>query len=92
MDVAVDLGSGIWVEVVATVGAGEVNVGMESVGLVTTLTLYLLLVNTVFFLLSGTFFLGPWAFLTTGLVLGWAGHNWVFCGWVCCSWVCCSWV
>ena len=57
MDVAVDLVTDVWVEVVATVVVGvveftgEVVVGMEGVGLVITLTLYLLLVIMVLFLL-----------------------------------------
>ena len=54
---------------------GAVVVGVEGVGWVSTLTLYLLLVIMVLFLLSGTFALGPGAFLTMGLVIGWAGHG-----------------
>ena len=78
MDVAVDLVTGIWVEVVATVAVGAV--GVEGVGWVSTLTLYFLLVIMVLFPLSGTFVLGPGALLTMGLVLGWTGH-----GLACCS-------
>ena len=82
MDVAVDLVNGVWVEVVATVGAGAVEVGVEGVDWVSTLTLYLLLVIMVLFLLSRTFVSGLGAFLTMGLVFGWAGHSWVCCSWV----------
>ena len=81
MDVAaVGLVTGMWVLTVTTVGAGVVGVGEEGVGWVSTLTLYLLLAIMVLFLLSGTFALGPEAFLTLGLVLGWAGHSWVCWG------------
>ena len=67
-----DLAVGVWVLTVATVGVGAVEVGVEGVGWVSTLTLYLLLAIMVL-LLSGTFVLGPGDFLTMGLVLGWAG-------------------
>ena len=84
MDIVADLVTGVWVEVVATVGAGVVEFtgGIEVVctGLVSTLTLYFLLASMVFFLLSLA--LGPGTFLIIGLVLGWVG-----CGWVCCGWV-----
>ena len=80
MDSAPHLTTGVWVLTVATMGVGAVEVGVEGVGLVSTLTLYLLLVMMVLFLLSLA--LGPGAFLTMGLVLGWAGHGWVCCGWV----------
>ena len=48
MDVTVDLVTGVWVEAVATVGAGVVEftgvvvIGVEDVGWLSTLTLYLL--------------------------------------------------
>ena len=93
IDVAVDLVTGIWVEVVATVGVGAAEftgaVGVVVVGTAwaRTLTLYPLLAITVFFLLSGMSVLGPGAFLTMGLVLGRAGHGWVCCGQVCGNWV-----
>ena len=93
--VAVDLVIGIWVEVVATggVGAAEFTGAMGVVvvgtGWARTLTLYPLLAITVLFLLSWTSVSGPGAFLTMGLVLGWAGHGH---GWVCCGQVCCTWV
>ena len=50
MVVAVDLVTGIWVEVVATMWACVVEVRVEGVGWVSTLTLYLLLVIMVLFL------------------------------------------
>ena len=82
---AVDLTIGVWVLTTATMGAGAVEDGVEGVGWVSALTLYLLLeIMALFF----SFVLGHGAFLTMGLVLGWAGHGWVCCGWVCCSWVC----
>ena len=72
MDVAVDLVTGIWVEVVATMGAGAVEitgaVGVVGTGWVSTLTLFFLLLSMVFFYLSLA--LGPGAFLIMGLVLG----------------------
>ena len=77
MDVAVDLVTGSWVEVVATVGAGAVEfsgvVGMVGTGWAFTFTLYFLLVSMVFFLLSLA--LGSGVFLIMGLVLGWVGHG-----------------
>ena len=80
IDVAVDLVSGIWVEVVATVGVGAAEftgvVGLVVVdtGWARTLTLYPLLAITVLFLLSGIFFwvLGlsyPWGWCLIGLVM-----------------------
>ena len=82
MDVAADLVTGIWLEVVATVGVGAVEftgvVGVVVTGWASTLPLYLLLVSTVLFLLSLA--LGPGAFLIMGLVLGWNDHGWVCCG------------
>ena len=72
----------------ATVGVGAVEftgaVGVVVVGTgwARTLTLYPLLAIMVLLLLSGTFVSGNGAFLTMGLVLGWAGHGWVCCGWV----------
>ena len=94
MDSAVDLATGVWVEVVATVGVGAIEfTGVVGVGLVgmdwaSTLTLYLLLGSMVLLLLL--LVLGPGAFLVTGLVFrGWAlvlGCGWVGHGWVCCSW------
>ena len=56
---AVDLTDGVWVLTVAIVGVGVVEVGMEGVGWLSTLTLYFLLAIMVLFLLSGTFALGP---------------------------------
>ena len=82
IDSAVDLTNGVCVLTVTTVGVGAVEVRMEGVGWVSTLTLYLLLAIMVFLLLSVTSVLGPGDFLTLGLVLGWAG-----CGWFCCCWV-----
>ena len=64
--VAVDLVTGVWVEVVATVGVGAVGVGMEGIDWVSTLTLYLLLVSIVLLLLSLA--LSPWAFVVMGLL------------------------
>ena len=84
MNVVMDLVTGVWVEVVATMEAGAVEftgaVGMLGAGWASTLTLYFLLVSMVFFLLSLA--LGPGAFLIKGLVLGWVGLSWVCCGWV----------
>ena len=77
IDSAVDLTNGVLVLTVATVGTGAVEIEVEGVGWVSTLTLYLLLVIMVLFL---SFALGPRAFLTMGLVIGWAGHGWVW-GW-----------
>ena len=72
MDVAGDHVTGIWVEVVATLGAGAVGftgaVGVVGTGWTSTLTLYFLLVSMVPFLLSLA--LGPGAFLIMGMVLG----------------------
>ena len=93
IDVAVDLFTDVWVEVVATVGVGAaeftgtVGVVVVGTGWESTLTVYPLLAIMVLFLLSGTFVLGPGAFLTMGLVLGWVGHDWICCGWVCGDWV-----
>ena len=79
-----DFVTGICVEVVATVGVGAVDctgaIVVVDAGWASPITLYLLLVSTVFFLLSLT--LGPGAFLIMGLVLGLAGCDWVCCGWV----------
>ena len=91
IDVAVDLVTGIWVQLVATVGigaaefTGAVGVVIVGTGWARTLTMYPLLVITVLFLLSLGF--GAGAFQTMGLVLGWVGHGWVCCGWDCCGWV-----
>ena len=74
---------------VATVGVGVVEVGLEGVGWVSALTLYLLLALIVFLLLSFT--LGAGDFLTLGLMLGWAGLSWFCCVWACCDWVSCGW-
>ena len=56
MDVAADLVTVIWVEVVATVGVGAVDctgaVGVVVTDWASTLTLYLLLASMVLFLLS----------------------------------------
>ena len=80
IDSAVDLTDAVWMLTVATMGTGVVEFGMEGVGWVSTLTLYLLLVIMVLFFLSGTFALLPEAFVTMGLVCGWAGYGWVCCG------------
>ena len=90
IDSAVDLTTGICVLTVTTVGAGAVEVGMEGVGWLNTLTLYLLLAIIVFLLLSFT--LGAGDFLTLGLVIGWASLCWLCCTWTCCNWVGYSWV
>ena len=87
VDSTVDLTIGVWVLTVATMGAGAVEVAVEGVGWVSALTLYLLLAIMFLLLLSGTFVLGPGDFLTLGLVLGWAGHDWFCCRWICCDWV-----
>ena len=75
MDVAADLVTDIWVEVVATMGVGAVDctgaVGVVVTCWASTLTLYLLLASMVLFLLSLA--LGPGAFLIMGLVLGCVG-------------------
>ena len=68
IDSAVDLTTGVWVLTVVTVRAGAVEVGVEGIGWVSTLTLYLLLASMVLFFLSFAF--GPGAFLIIGLVLG----------------------
>ena len=79
--------------VVAIVGVGAAEFtgagGVVFVGTdrARTLTLYTFLAITVLFLLSGIFVLGPEAFLTMGLVLGWTGHGWVCCGWDYGDWV-----
>ena len=52
IDSAVDLTNDVWMLTVATKGAGTVGVGVEGVGWMSTLTLYLLLVIMVLFLLS----------------------------------------
>ena len=82
MDVAADLVTGVWVEILATMGVGAVEftgaVGVVGIGWASTLTLYLVLLSMVLFLLSLAF--GPGAFLIMGLVLGWVGHCWVCCG------------
>ena len=80
---------GVCVLIVATAGVGMVEVGVEGVGWVSTLTLYLLLAIMVFLLLTGTFALDPGDLLTLTLVLGWAGHDWFCCRWFGHDWVCC---
>ena len=64
IDSAVDLTIGVWVLTVATMGDGLVEVGVEGVGWVSSLTEYLLLGTMVLFLLS--FALDPGTFLTMG--------------------------
>ena len=64
-----DLTFSVWVLRVASVGVGVVEVGVEGVGWVGILTLYLLLAIMVVLLLSVTFVLGPGDFLT--LLWGW---------------------
>ena len=80
-----DFTIGVCVLTVATMGVGVVEVGVEGVVWVTTLTLYLLLAIMVFLFLSGTYVLGPGDFLTLGLLLGWAGHGWFCCGCISCD-------
>ena len=87
IDSAVDLTGGVWVLKLATVGWVQSRLGVEGVGWVSILTLYLLLALIFLLLLSGTFVLGPGDFLTLGLVLGWAGLSWFGCIQVCCGWV-----
>ena len=77
IDSAVDLTIAVCVLTVTTVMAGAVEVGVEGVGWVSTLTLYLLSAIIVFLLLSFT--LGTGDFLTLGLVLGWASLCWFCC-------------
>ena len=84
IDSVVDLTTGVWVETVATRGAGAVEVGVEGIGWMSTLTLYLLLASMFLFLLSLA--LGPGAFLVMGLVF-WEQVLVLGCGWVGCSWV-----
>ena len=55
IDSAVEHTIGVCMLTVATMGVGMVEVGVEDVGWVTTLTLYLLLAIMGFLLLSGTF-------------------------------------
>ena len=74
-----DLAVGVSVLPVATMGEGAADVGMEGVGWVSTLTLYLLFAIMVLLLLSGTFVLALGDFLTMGLVPGWAGLSWFCC-------------
>ena len=76
IDSAVDVTIGVCVLTVTTVGTGAVEVGVDGVGWMNTLTLYPLLAIIVFLLLSLT--LGAGDFLPLGLVLGWA----VFAGFV----------
>ena len=90
IDCAVDLTIGVCVLIVATMKVGAVEVGVEGVDWVSTLTLYLLLAVIGFLLLSFT--LGAGDFLTLGLVLGWGGLCWFCCIQTCCNWVGCSWV
>ena len=90
MDAVADLTTGIWVEIVATVGVGAVEftgavgVGVVDKGWESTLTLNLPLASTVLLLLS--LVLGPGVFLGMGLLFwgselvlgcGWVGHGWV---------------
>ena len=73
MDAAADFVMGIWVEVVATVGVGTVGVkftgtvdiGVVGIGWAITLTLYLVLAETLV-LLFFSFILGAGAFLVMG--------------------------
>ena len=90
IDSAVGLTIGVCVLIMATVGTGAVEIGLEGVGQVSSLTLYLLLAIIVFLLLSFT--LGVGDFLTLVLVLSWASHCWFCCIWTCCNWVSCGWV
>ena len=90
IDSAVDLTIGVCVLTVATMGAGAVEVGVEGVGWVSTLTLYLLLAIIIF--LHLLLMLGARDFLTLGLVLGLASLCCFCCTWTCCSWIGCGWV
>ena len=85
IDSAVDLTIDVLVLTVATVGEGVLEVGVEGVGWMSTLTLYLLLATMVLLPLSGIFVLGPGDFLNLGLVIGWAGHSLFCCRWICCN-------
>ena len=87
IDSAVDLTISVCVLTVATMGVAAVDVGVEGVGWVSPLTLYLLLTIIVFLLLSVTFVFGSGDFLTLDLVLGWASLSWFGCISVCCGWV-----
>ena len=78
IDSALDLTIGVCVLTVATMGAGLVDVGVEGVGWVSTLTLYLLLAIMVFLLFSVKFVLGPGDFLTLGL--DWSQLVWLHMG------------
>ena len=72
---AVDLTIGVWVLTVANMGVGAVDVGVESVGWASTLTLYHLLATMVLLLSSGTFVLGAGDFLPG--VGNWLGWSWL---------------
>ena len=76
MDVVVDFVTGVWLEVMATMGAGAVEftgaVGMVGTGWASTLTLYFLLLNTVFF--SFVTCLGSWDLSNNG-VGAWVGWS-----------------
>ena len=82
MDAATDLATGVWLEVVATVGVGAVGIGVEGIGWASTLTLYLPLASMVLLLLS--LVLGPGAFLVMGLLFGEVAGTWLWLGW---SWL-----
>ena len=88
MDVAADFTTGIWMQVVATVGVdivgvkftGAVGVGVVGMGWEITLSLYLLLAG-ILVLLFFSFTSDPGVFLVTGLLF-WGGVLVHGCDWV----------
>ena len=74
IDSAVDLTNGAWVLTLATMRAGAVEVGVEGVGLVSTLTLYLHFAIMVPFLFITC--LGSCGFPNHG-VGAWLGWSWL---------------
>ena len=75
-DSAMYLTGGVCMLTVATMGVDMIEVGLEGVGWVSTLTLYLLLAIMVFLLLSGIFCFGSWGFPDSG-VGAWLGWSWL---------------
>ena len=72
--VAADLVTGIWVEVVGTMGVGAVGVEVEGIGWASPLTLYLLLASMVLLVTC----LGSWGFSSHGVgVLGVGTGAWL---------------
>ena len=88
IDFAVDLTISVCVLTVATVGAGAVDVGVEGVGWVSTLTLYLLLAIMIFPSFVHDICFGSWGFPDSGVGawLGWSQFGLLAYGFVC-SWV-----